>query len=232
MQLLNFFLSALKPSDLAALSESLSEVGLASGQPLWEAGGEVEALYFPSSACISMVTVLSDGKSVETSTIGRESVVALLDALAQQPSRSRVFAQIGGGAMRLPASAFRARLLESPDLLLLTHRHLRAASLQAEQGVACNATHGAEERLARWLLMTQDRVGSASFLLTQDYMAVMAGVQRTTVSTLAHQLKKAGVLHYSRGNITIRDRDALIGRACECYAVVGGQFEALRQEAM
>jgi CRP-like cAMP-binding protein len=228
VQLLNFFLSALKPSDREALTNGMAEVALASAQVLFETGDAVESVYFPGSACISLVTVLSDGKVVENSTVGRESVVSLIDAITVQPSRSRVFAQIGGSAMRLPAAPFRAQLAASPDLLRLVLLHVRATSLQAEQGVACNASHGVHGRLARWLLMTQDRVGTDTFPLTQEYMAVMTGVQRSTVSTMAASLKRGGVIDYSRGQLEVLDREALLRHACECYAVVGQQFEDLR----
>jgi CRP-like cAMP-binding protein len=231
VKLLNFFLSALEPSDRSALAANMSEVVLAPAQVLFEPGAVVDWVYFPGSACISFVTVLSDGKAVETATVGRESVVSLTDAATGRPSRSRVFAQIGGSAMRSPAAAFRARLAQSPELLELTLLHVRATALQAEQGVACNASHTVRGRLARWLLMTHDRVGTQSFALTQDYMAVMTGVQRSTVSTMAGTLKKAGVIDYSRGNVTILDRDALIRFSCECYGIVGNQFEELATTA-
>jgi CRP-like cAMP-binding protein len=228
VQLLNFFLSALKSSDRDALSAHLFEVSLVAGEVLYEAGDHVDAVFFPGSACISRVTVLSDGKAVENSTVGRESVVSLIDAITGQPSRSRVFAQIGGSAIRLRAADFRAQLAASPELQKLTWMHARALGLQAEQGVACNAAHAANGRLARWLLMTQDRVGASVFPLTQDYMAVMTGVQRSTVSVMAATLKRAGVIDYSRGRLNILDRQALLQHSCECYAVVGEQFEQLR----
>lgn len=231
LQLLNFFLSALKPADLTALMPSLAEVSLTRGQVLYEAGDHIEAVYFPGSACLSVVTLFEDGKAVETSTVGRESAVGLLDILTNQPSHTRTFAQVPGGATRLAASAFRSLIDRSPTFLQQTLRHARANGLQAEQGVACNITHGAHGRLARWLLMTQDRVGSATFPLTQEYMAVMTGVQRTTISAMAATLKKAGVIDYSRGFITIKDRDALIRHACECYGVVAREFESLRHKA-
>ncbi|CAN7596978.1 Crp/Fnr family transcriptional regulator [Phenylobacterium sp. LjRoot219] len=231
MQLLNFFLSALTPKDHAALIQNMSEITLGSTQVIFDTGDSVDTIYFPGSACVSLVTVLRDGKAVETSTVGRESVVALIDAITNRPSRSRVFAQIGGSAMRVPAAAFRTQLSASAELLSLVLLHARACSLQAEQGVACNATHGVHGRLARWLLMTQDRVGTSAFPLTQEYMAVMTGVQRSTVSTMAATLKRAGVIDYSRGRLTILDRPALLRHACECYAVVGRQFEDLRTEA-
>ncbi len=231
MQLLNFFLSALRPDDLAALSSGLAEVSFAPGEVLFEYGAEVDSIYFPGSACISLVTMLRDGKAIETATVGRESAVGLMDAITDQPSRSRTFAQISGSAMRMSAPTFRARLNESPSLLRLTLLHVRANSLQAEQGVACNVAHDVHGRLARWLLMTQDRVGADTFPLTQEYMAVMTGVQRSTVSLMAGALKKAGVIDYARGMVKIRDRAALLRHACECYLVVGEQFEELRAKA-
>jgi len=231
VQLRNFFLSAMKANDLAALSPALTEVAVSTGQVLFEAGETVDLLYFPSTACISLVISMQDGKSVETSTVGCESVVSLMDGITLQPSQTRVIAQIGGAAARLPAATFRARLLQSPDLVSLTLLHARATALQTEQGVACNITHSAQSRLARWLLMTQDRVGAATFALTQEYMAVMTGVQRTTVSELASALKRAGAIDYSRGRVKVLDRDALLDHACECYGVVGRQFEELRERS-
>jgi CRP-like cAMP-binding protein len=231
VKLLNFFLSALQPDDRAALSIGMTEVALAPAQVLSEFGEVVEWIYFPGSASISFVTVMSDGKAVETATIGREGVISLIDVATDRPSRLTVFAQIGGSAMRISAASFRARLAQSPELLALTLLHIRATALQAEQGVACNVSHGVHGRLARWLLMTQDRVGTSSFPLTQEYMAVMTGVQRSTVSAMAGTLKKSGVIDYSRGNLVIRDRPALMKHACECYEVVGQQFEELRDVA-
>lgn len=228
MKLLNFLLSALDTADLQPLSPHLEEVSFSPSEVLFEVGDIVDAIYFPGSAGISIVTILSDGKAVETSTVGRESGVGLLDALTELPARTRIFCQIPGSAMRLPAAVFRRRLAESPALLRLTLLHARATSIQAEQGVACNITHEVQGRLARWLLMTQDRVGAARFPLTQEYMAVMTGVQRSTVSVMAGNLKKAGVIDYVRGQVVIRDREALIRHACECYTVVSQEFEALR----
>jgi CRP-like cAMP-binding protein len=231
VKLLNFFLSALKEVDQASLLASMTEINLAPGEVLFETGEPIDWVYFPGSACVSFVTLMSDGRAVETSTVGRESVVGLVDAMTNMPSRGRVFAQIGGGAMRLSATTFRTQVLGSHSLLRLSLQHVRATALQAEQGVACNATHDVRGRLARWLLMTQDRVGTSSFPLTQEYMAVMTGVQRSTVSAMAGTLKKSGVIDYSRGNLVIRDRPALMKHACECYEVVGQQFEELRDVA-
>lgn len=231
MQLLNFLLSAMTPADKAVLHPALVEIAFAPGQVLYEQGDLVERIYFPGSACISVVAVMADGKTVETATIGRESAVAMTDAITARTTGSRIFAQIAGSAMSLPSSVYRSRLRESPELLQLTLLHVRANSIQAERGVACNIAHDVHGRLARWLLMTQDRVGNDSFPLTQEYMAVMTGVQRSTVSLMAAALKKAGVIGYARGLVKILDRPALLRHACECYDIVGEQFEGLRRTA-
>jgi CRP-like cAMP-binding protein len=231
LKLLNFLLSALTTEDLQAISPHLEEVSLHASQVLFESGDIVDAIYFPGSACISIVTLMSDGKAVETSTVGRESGAGLLDALTEHPSRTRLFVQVAGSAVKLPAAVYRRRLAASPSLLRMTLLHARANAIQAEQGAACNIAHEVQGRLARWLLMTQDRVGSSSFPLTQEYMAIMTGVQRSTVSVAAGVLKKAGVIDYVRGQVVIRDRQALIKNACECYSVVSEEFQALRAEA-
>jgi CRP-like cAMP-binding protein len=228
VKLLNFLLSALTPDDLAALSTGMTEVVLGNSEVLFEPGSQPDAVYFPGGACISIVTLLSDGRTVENATVGRESAAGLLEAITGRPATARAFAQVAGGAMRVPALLFRARMLQSPALAHLTLLHVRANAVQAEQGVACNAAHDVPSRLSRWLLMTQDRVGSRTFPLTQDYMAIMTGVQRSTVSLAASALKKRGVIDYSRGMVTILDRTGLQRQACECYGIVGGQFEDLR----
>lgn len=231
MKFLNFFLAALSLRDRVALLPHLREVAIGRGEVLFNPHDTIDALCFPGSACVSVVNIMRDGRAIETATVGRESAVCLLDVMADQPVRARVFAQVGGSAMSLPAPIFRAGIAESGSLLKLALDHARANAVQAEQGVACNVMHDVRQRLARWLLMTHDRTGSDTFPLTQDYMAAMAGVQRTTVSAIAGVLKREGVIDYARGVITIRDRAKLLRAACECYAIVGEQFEALRTTA-
>jgi CRP-like cAMP-binding protein len=231
VQFRNFLLSALTEADLAALSPGLVEVNLSRGQVLFEPEQLVDSIYFPGSACMSVITLMNDGTAVEAATVGRESAVGLMDAITGLPAHMRTFAQIGGSALRVSAKLFRTRMFESPALLELSLKHMRAAALQAEQGVACNVAHDVHSRLARWLLMTQDRTGSADFPLTQEYMAVMTGVQRSTVSMVAASFKKSGIIDYTRGAVSVLNRPALERRACECYAVVGRAFEQLRNGA-
>ncbi len=231
MKFRNFLLSALHEGDLNALMTDLSEVNFSQGQVLFGVGDDAEHVYFPSSAVISVVTVMEDKRSAESHTIGRESGVGLINAAGQVPIQSRVFAQVGGAALRLPATALRRRLAVSETLTSLLMRHVHASLLQAQQFTACNVLHHAEQRLARWLLMTADRTGSPSFALTQEYMAIMTGVQRTTVSTLANAFKERGLIRYSRGNVEILDDAGLQKASCECARVVRRQFEDLEAEA-
>jgi CRP-like cAMP-binding protein len=217
MQLRNLVLSNLNLSQFGVMSPFLTEVHLAAGQALYEPGDDVEAIYFPSDAVLSIVAVMRDGRSVEAATVGNESVVGVINALAGAPVHSRTFAQIGGSALKLPATRLRTLVGESPSLLKILLMHVQDSIAQAEQSVACNALHTASERLARWLLLSQDRVGSPMIPLTQEYLAVMLGVQRTTVTEVAKVLKAAGVISYRRGRIEITDRLALERASCECY---------------
>lgn len=228
MEFRNYLLSALGEADRQAILPALVEISLERGQVLFEPGEAVQQVYFPSSAVLSIATVMADGDAVESSTIGHESGSPLLWALAAQPSKARIFAQIGGSAVRAPAAVLRARAAESPALMNLLIRHAASLAFQSEQGVACNILHGAAPRLARWLLMTQDRTGSRTLPLTQEYLSVMTGVQRTTISALANQLRSAGLIRFSRGNIEILDRPGLEGAACECYRAIRDEFDGMR----
>lgn len=220
MKFRNLLLSALSSTDLNRLFPLMQEVALRQGEIVHDAGEAVPGVYFPSSAVLSVVTVMRDGASVETATIGHEGAAGLLAGLTGMGSRNRVFAQIAGGAVRLPANGLREAAMESPALMDLILRAAQASVAEAEQSVGCNALHDATARLARWLLLTQDRTGGGDFPLTQDYMAVMVGVQRTTISAVASDLKARGLIHYTRGNVKVIDRAGLQAAACECYAAV------------
>lgn len=224
MELRNFFLSSLNAKDMHALFPLTHEVSLERGQVVGDAGKNVDFVYFPSSAVLSVVTVMQDGRYVESSTIGREGGSGLLEAASASPAHHRVFTQVPGSAMRIAASAVRTMVRQSPAFCERVMEHALADAAQAEQFVACNALHSAEQRLARWLLMTADRTGSRTFSLTQDYLAVMAGVQRTTISALASEMKARGLIRYSRGNIELLHPPALKAVACECADVVHQLF--------
>jgi CRP-like cAMP-binding protein len=219
MQFRNAFLSAMDAADFAALSPFLSETTLFGHETLCAPGEAISSVYFPSSSAISIVTVMSDGRDVETVSVGYEGVAGLLPALTGEAPSTRMFVQIGGGAVSLPADALRAHAVQSPSLMALALRFAQARAAQAEQSAACFALHHLPERLARWLLICEDRVDRPSLMLTQDDMGVMAGALRSSISVTASEFKEQGLIRYSRGLVEILDRPGLERRACECYSI-------------
>jgi CRP-like cAMP-binding protein len=223
----NILLSRIAEPDLALLTSSLTEVSLIREQKLYDVGDVVPHLYFPGTAVVSVVTVMQNGQCVETSTVGFESAPGILSILAGKRSTSRVFTQVPGSALRVPADQVREVAAVRPEFLRLLLSFAEAAASLAELSVACNALHQVQARLARWLLMTQDRVGNHTVPLTQDFLAIMLGVQRTTVSMASSVLKREGLIDYSRGQITVLDREGLSAVACECYRTGRAVTDAL-----
>lgn len=217
----------MKEADVVALRPHLREIYVSRGQILIPENTPVTHVYFPSSAVLSSVIVLQDGRQCEVSTLGTEGIGGGLACLTGEAATERLFAQIAGGLIALPADVMKARALASPPLLTLLLQRLQASQVEAGQGVACNALHEAPARLARWLLMTMDRIGASEFALTQTYLAVMVGVQRTTISGVANRLKQKGLISYSRGQMIILDPAGLETEACECYAVIRNRSDAL-----
>jgi CRP-like cAMP-binding protein len=223
----NYILRALTAADSAALEPHLTLVVLASGEVVYEPDYEVDWVWFPSTAVLSVVTVMKDGRTVESDTVGRESAVGILAALSKAVSTSRTFTQIPGDALRLSAARLRRQANDSAHLRNLLVRHALANLAQAHQSVACNALHDVSARVCRWLLMSQDRTASDVVCLTQQYLAFMVGVQRTTVTHLLTELAGAKIIAKRRGRIEILDRGALEARVCECYETVQSNFAQL-----
>ncbi len=186
---------------------------------------------FPNTAVVSVVTVMSDGRTVESDTVGYESVVGVLAALGTSLAISRTFTQIPGSATRLSAARLRRQVDESSVLRRLLVRHSQANLAQAHQSVACNALHSVNQRLSRWLLMSQDRTAAATVQLTQQFLAAMVGVQRTTITKALSDLTQAGLIRRGRGRIVILDRAGLEARSCECYGAVRANLERLIGQA-
>ena len=220
MQNRNYVLRAMGRADRRALEPHMQEIALGAGDILYEPGYPVEWVYFPDTAVLSVVTVMSDGRMVESDTVGCESVVGVLSALGASPSISRTFTQIGGDAIKLSAARLRRQGEESGALRRLLIRHAQANLAQAHQSVACNALHDLNQRLCRWLLMSQDRTAEMEVRLTQQYLATMLGVQRTTVTEALRQLAAAGLISRGRGRIRLLDRERLEAQVCECYEAV------------
>ena len=223
----NYVLRAISAADRAALEPHFQRVELASGDILHEPGYPVEWVHFPNTAVVSVVTVMADGRTVESDTVGYESAVGALPVLGSSIAVSRTFTQIAGSATRISAARIRQRADLSPGLRQLLIRHANANLAQAHQSVACNALHALTERLCRWLLMSQDRTAEDRIRLTQQYLATMLGVQRTTVTEALQDLTASGLIRQERGAILIVDRARLEALTCECYDVVRFNLEQL-----
>ena len=223
----NHFLNSLADEDLARLRDDLVEVKLERSQLLDEAGRPVSHVYLPADCILSVLTVMRNGDQVESRTIGRESGYGLLQAIGTEISYERTVAQVGGRCWRLPLGALRSAAEASPGLRSAIVRHAQATAIQASQSTACNTLHRAQQRLCRWLLLTQDRLNSDVLPLTQEHLAIMLGVQRTTVTATASQLQARGLIRYSRGRIRVLDRDGLLSCACECYEAIQSGAEMI-----
>jgi CRP-like cAMP-binding protein len=223
----NHFLDGLRPRDIEALRPHLRKVHLAQNQILVKAGGPVVRSVLPVNAIVSVILEMQDGRQVETRTIGCESGFGLLYVLGASTSYETVSTQIGGEAYVIDQREFAAWARDSPTMMESIVRHGQATLVQSAQAVACNALHDVKQRLARWLLMTQDRVSDDHLPLTQQHLAVMLAVQRTTVTAAASDLQKEGAIAYRRGRITVLDRDLLMRRSCECYETIEAEVRKL-----
>jgi CRP-like cAMP-binding protein len=221
----NQLLRIIPLADGKALERDMHTVSLASGEILYEPDYLVDWVFFPCTTVLSVVTVMADGRTVESDTVGYESVVGVLAALGASVAVSRTFVQIPGEAVRISATRLRQQADHSPALRQLLIRHAYANLAQAHQSAACNALHELEQRLCRWLLMSQDRTDSAMVQLTQQYLATMLGVQRTTVTRVLRDFAAGGLIRQGRGGIEILDRARMEALVCECYDAVQDNLE-------
>ena len=223
----NRILAALPASEFALVVKNLTPVDLDFGQTLHRAGEKIDVVYFVETGFISALTVLSDGAPLEIGLIGAEGVAGVSVILGATTSFDETMCQTGGAAHRMSPAAFKAAIAEAPRFRDLLLRYAHAFHVQVAQTAACNAHHELGQRLARWLLAAHDRSGVAELSLTQDLIAVMLGVRRSTVSIAASTLQKAGVIRYQHGRITILNRTGLENAACECYEAVTSEYRRL-----
>jgi CRP-like cAMP-binding protein len=194
---------------------------------LFEAEREIEHVYFPTSGVVSLVVTLGTGEMVEAAMVGSDGVVGASAALDGRISLSRGIIQLGGDIVVCSIDGLKSAALRSPQLLALLIRHEQTVYAQAQQSAACFASHHIHARLCRWLLRARDLAGSDTLNFTQEYLAEMLGVQRSTVTLVAHTLQAAGLIRYSRGKIQIVDADALHDSSCECYESVKRHYAML-----
>lgn len=223
----NTILGKLSDREYERLRPNLATVELALREQVYESRRPVEAVYFPVTAVFSMVTGVSGAErtQVEVGTVGYEGMVGLPLFLGAPTSPITTFCQVPGVAICLSAGDFLEFLGHDGELHGLLHRYTQTTMVQMAQSVACNVAHLAEQRAARWILTTGDRTRSDHFPLTQEFLAQMLGVRRTTVSEVASKLQADGLITYTRGNLSIVDRARLTDIACECYTIIKTEFD-------
>ena len=223
----NRLLAVLPSEEYKRLLPDLESVYLPHKQVIYEANEPIKYIYFPTDAVMSLINLMEDGAGVEVGTVGKEGMVGIPVFLAGDRSINQAVAQIPGNAVRMRAEVFNRNVTPGSPLYNLLQRYTQALLSQVFQSVSCNGLHSIEKRCCRWLLMTQDRVEGHQFPLTQEYLAYMLGVRRASVSEVCNLLQKAGFISYSRGSITILNRQALENTSCACYAIVKDEFNRL-----
>jgi CRP-like cAMP-binding protein len=223
----NRLLSLLSDDDYEHLRPHLSQVVLDYRKSLYEASRPIDHVYFPVEGVASLVITTADGASAEVGTIGSEGLVGLPVCLGDREAPSSVYVQVPGTALKMDADIFRSELQHGATLNLIMLRYAHAFFNQVAQSAACAHLHRVEQRCCRWLLMTRDRMPSGEFLLTHEFLGMMLGVRRTTVTEVMGGLQKAGLVRYRRGHVSILDPDALRSRACECYDISRLEFDRL-----
>lgn len=216
----NRLLAALPAADARGFPAGLDTVDLSFGEILHESGDAIDHVYFPHDALVSLLTRVDDHQAIEVGMIGYEGMVGVTLALGLPMSPVRALVQGPGTAARMKAANFVRELGRNPLLQREVYRYAAVLMAQVMQTAACNRFHVVEARLARWLLMTRDRVDSNRFRLTHEFLATMLGVRRVGVTKAAHELQQRKLIDYSRGNIEIQDDEGLEAASCSCYETV------------
>jgi CRP-like cAMP-binding protein len=223
----NNLLSSLPRDDYALFASHLSQVELEKGRLLYDPGDKIDTVYFPLDCVISLMTLMESGAAIESATVGREGGVGMLAAMSPRHSLSRAIVQVPGRCARIGVGPLFDAASRSPSLRSAIERHNDALFGHAIQSVACNALHSVEARFCRWLLSCRDRIDTDTINLTQEFLADMLGVQRTTVTAVAGALQAKGLIRYRRGVVDILDRPGIEAMACECYGAVRRTYKSL-----
>lgn len=223
----NQLLARLDSSQFAALTAAARIEALRVGQIVHPPESTVQDVYFPLTGTVSLVSLSAEGTMVEAATIGNEGTTGVPVFLAGDLGPLQIVAQVAGDAAVVPARVFQAELRDGSSLTDTMRRYTQAQMLQTAQTAMCNRLHELHERAARWLLQTHDRVPGDMFGLTHEFLSVMLGVRRPTVTVALGTLEQAGLIGAGRGSITVRDRDALEAASCECYRVITNEYRRL-----
>jgi CRP-like cAMP-binding protein len=227
----NLILLGLPRKECSRVFSALTLVDLSLHEVLQEAGQAIEFSYFPNTAMASVLTLMTDGKGIEVGLVGKEGFVGLPLMAGFRSSATRVNTQGAGTAYRIDAAGLAKALRNCPKLMSGLLRYWQEATMQVTQIAACNRLHEVGERLARWLLMCRDRMGSDTLPLTQEFLSQMLGIRRASVSVAAAILQKRRVITYNRGSVTILNRRGLEKACCECYGVINQQIKSWKDES-
>jgi CRP-like cAMP-binding protein len=223
----NHLLAALPAEDYARLLPDLELIPMPLGWALYESGGRMSYLYFPTTSIVSLLYVMESGASAEIAITGNEGLVGISLFMGGETTPSRAVVQSAGKGYRLKANALKKEFSTGGRLQHLALRYTQALITQMAQTAVCNRHHALDQQLCRWLLLSLDRLQGSELLMTQELIANMLGVRREGVTEAAGKLQAAGLIHYSRGKITVLDRPKLEQRVCECYAVVKKEYGRL-----
>jgi CRP-like cAMP-binding protein len=222
----NRLLATLPKNEYKRLFPKLKKVNLILGEALYEPGDVIKYVYFPNDSIISLISELSETSWLEVGMVGSEGMAGLAVFMGVNSSSTRALVQGSGSAMRMSSAAVRKESNRLGSLHHLLHRYSHSLLAQVAQSSACNRFHLVDARLARWLLMTNDRLGAEEFPLTQEFLSNMLGVRREGVSKAAGALQASKLIRYSRGVITILNRRGLEAKSCQCYAIIKAETDA------
>jgi CRP-like cAMP-binding protein len=223
----NRLLAALPREEYQRLLPELQPVIFSLGEVVYESGGHLAYIYFPTTSVVSLLYMMEDGSVAEAGLAGNDGVVGVALFLGGDTTPNRAVVQLAGGAIRMKAKLLQAEFRRGGALQLLLLRYTQALITLISQTAACNRLHLVEQRLCRWLLLCHDRVNSDELLMTQEFISNMLGGRRESVTVAAGRLQDAGLIHYVRGHIKILDRKGLEAAVCECYGVVKSEVDRL-----
>src|SRR5471032_1690382 len=223
----NHLLAALPAGDYARLARDLELIPMPLGWAVYESGGHMGYLYFPTTCIVSLLYVMESGASAEIAITGNEGLVGISLFMGGESTPSRAVVQSAGNGYRLKAGVLKREFALGGNLQHLALRFTQALLTQMAQTAVCNRHHALDQQLCRWLLLSLDRLEGNQLLMTQELIANMLGVRREGVTEAALKLQSAGLIRYSRGHINVLDRQGLENRTCECYAVVKKEYDRL-----
>ena len=223
----NHLLAALPAAEFERLAPHLELIAMPLGEALYESGGRLQHVYFPTTSIVSLLYVMQDGASAEIAVVGNEGILGISLFMGGETTPSRAIVQSAGHGYRLKAHLLKNEFHRAGPVMYLLLRYTQALMTQMAQTAVCNRHHSVEQQLCRWLLLSLDRLPTQELTMTQELIANMLGVRREGVTEAAGNLQRTGLIRYSRGRIAVLDREGLEQQVCECYAVVKNEFDRL-----